>query len=267
MVGCNQLTDEVDVALDRSDRIFLLHPHDIVAEALSDRFGAVVRLGSEYEEGRPRAETYDSIVDRVVSAAADADSPVALATYGHPTVGVTPTDDIVRRGEAAGVDVDVRPGISSLDAMYVDLGLNPFETGLQMFEVNDLLLRELPLTPSVPAFLFQVGTVGSRLYTARPNAPERFTRLRRYLERFYPPTHEVSLVRAATLPFESGDVQTFELSAFESMAAEVHPSHTLYVPPVRSEAAPNEEYRDDLYSRAHLDEITADDEFPADSDE
>jgi uncharacterized protein YabN with tetrapyrrole methylase and pyrophosphatase domain len=258
MVGCNQLTDEVTVALDRSDRIYLLHPHDIVAEALSDRFGTVVRLGSEYEEGQPRSAAYDRIVDRVVDAAADADSPVALATYGHPTVGVTPTNDVVQRAEGAGVDVDVRPGVSSLDAMYVDLGLNPFETGLQMFEVNDLLLRELSLNPSVPAFLFQVGTVGSRLYTARPNAPERFTRLRRYLERFYPSDHEVSLVRAATLPFESGAIESFELSAFESMADAVHPSHTLYVPPARSDGPVNEAYLESLHSRDRLDEITTD---------
>src|SRR5882762_1393677 len=113
-------------------------------------------------------------------------SPVTLALYGHPLVYSLPPFIVMAAAEVIGLRTKVMAGISSMDTLFVDLKFDPCTQGLQMYEATDLLLRHRPILPDVPCFIWQIGTVESRLYSETFSKPERFRRIRGYLLRFYP---------------------------------------------------------------------------------
>jgi uncharacterized protein YabN with tetrapyrrole methylase and pyrophosphatase domain len=256
MVGYRQVTPEVDAALRDATTIFVVHPQDLVVEHFRSGYGAdVVDLASEYEEGEVRSDAYRNMAERVLDAA-EADAPVALAVYGHPTVFVSPASLIRERAPDRELAVEMLPGISSMDCIYTDFGIDPGETGIQMFEATDLLLREFDLNPEVPAMIWQVGSVETVLHSTTDSAPGRFTRLREHLQQYYPDDHEVSLLRAATYPITEPERLSFSLSEFESMHDLVDPAHTLFVPRVREPPVRNAELERQMTSREHLHSIT-----------
>ncbi|MFP8951631.1 SAM-dependent methyltransferase [Natrialbaceae archaeon A-arb3/5] len=256
MVGYRQLTREHEQAFEAAERVYVLNPLPEAKEYIHDRCESVIDLTDEYEPGGERAQSYERMAERVVDGAETVDGPVVLAVYGHPVVGVTPTGLI--RDEAAQRDltVEIYPGISSLDCLYVDLDVNPLDSGVQVYEATDVLVREVQLDPATPAFLMQIGLVGTRLYDRSQSAPERFRDIRAHLEGQYPSDHEVSLVRTATLPLADAEQRWFPLAEFESMAEQVDATHTLYIPPAEGRATRNERIAEQAYSDAHLDRIT-----------
>lgn len=255
MVGYQQLTNECEQALDLSEHIFLLHPLPEVREYFRERWGPVDNLATEYEQGLARLDRYERMADRVLNSSQEADRPVVLTVYGHPQVGVTPTRIIIDCADERGVSVDVLPGVSSIDCLYTDLSIDPFQ-GLQLFEATDLLIHEYRLNNEVPALIFQIGLIESYLYDRRKSAPERFTAIREYLEEFYPPSHELCLASTATLPLADSDLHWFELGNFESMASDIDFTHTLYIPRVSDPPIRNKTLQQKAHSSGHLDHIT-----------
>lgn len=255
MVGYRQLTREVEAAFEQSTRIFVVHPQDLVLDHLREEYDAdVVDLTTEYRVSEARDDAYDRMAERTLDAAA-AEPPVTLAVYGHPKVFVSPSTHVTARAPDRGLSVETLPGVSAMDCIYAEFGVDP-ANGIQMFEATDLLVREFELNPDVPAMLWQVGTVETTLHSTADSAPGRFTRLREHLQEFYPDDHDVSLLRASTYPVTEGERVTFPLSEFESMHDRVTPSHTLYVPPVRDRPVRNEVLEAKVSSREHLDRIT-----------
>ncbi|WP_256531285.1 SAM-dependent methyltransferase [Halovivax cerinus] len=266
MVAIRQLTNEAEAAIDKSQVLFTVDYHtEMLERYVGDRVDELVDLTEEYTEGEHRIETYERMAQRVIDRAGEIDGPVAFALYGHPLVFVTPSQWVTERATEAGLRVEVQPGISSMDCLYCDLGLDPSRNGIQMFEATDLLLREFELNSNVPAMIWQVGSVEAVQYSERTgNEPARFTRLREYLERFYPPDHEVTIVQTATYPITDSKLLRFELQAFESMADEINPIQTLYVPPVAEKSVQNRELQETIESAEHLEFITRD-EDPAEA--
>ncbi|MFB6173943.1 MAG: SAM-dependent methyltransferase [Halobacteriales archaeon] len=258
MVGYRQLTREAEAALRKSERVYLVHYQTLVREYIEDELGTeVVALTEEYTVGENRANTYERMADRVLEGAAAADGPVSFALYGHPMVFVSPARWVREDGRERGFEVKVVPGVSSMDCLYADIGLDPAEHGLQMFEATDLLVREFELNPRVPAMVWQIGTVGTVLYSGADSSPERFTPLREYLQRFYPEDHTAYLLRTATYPITESEQIAFDLDEFEAIHDRVNAVQTLYLPPVEDKGVANEAMLDRLTSEEHLETITA----------
>lgn len=258
MVGYRQFTREVEAAIRKSARCYLVHYQALVERYIEDDLGTPVEpLTGEYEPGEHRADTYRRMAARVIDGAEAADGPVCFALYGHPMVFVSPARWVVEDGRDRGLTVRVLPGISSMDCLYADIGLDPAEHGLQMFEATDLLVREFALNPRVPAMIWQVGTVGSVLYSSADSAPARFTPIREYLERFYPADHTAYLLQTATYPITESEQIPFRIGEFEAIHDRVNYVQTLYIPPVEVQGVRNEALYDRLTSTEHLDAITA----------
>jgi len=255
MVGYRQLTDECRELMKRAERIYLLHPLPEVKRHIANKYQEPVDLTEQYEQGQERARAYKSMAETVLDSASEADGPVVMAVYGHPTVGVTPTGIVRRRGDKCGISVSVFPGISSLDCLYTELGVNPLDRGLQVFEATDLLVYQIDLDTAMPAFVMQVGLVGTHLYDNRESAPERFVPLREYLQTHYPDDHVVYFVRTATIPLADTERIPVRVDEFESVADRVDKTHTLYIPPAQ-ERSPDERLASKARSPEHLDRIT-----------
>jgi len=256
IVGTRQITKEVEAVLRKSERVFILFYQEIMHDYIARDLGTpVTDLHDEYAEGLDRLQTYRKMADRVMDAAVEATSPIALALYGHPTIFVTPTRLIQEEAHERGLRVKVLPGISSMDCLFADIGFDPGSSGIQMYEATDFLLRRFVPVTAVPLFLWQIGALETGLYIARRSKPERFVRLRQYLQIFYPEDHILYLLRTATYPFTRSEQRAFRLRDFEKQHLYVDPVHTLYVPPLAEKSTQDVELAERITSKTHLSSI------------
>jgi len=259
MRGYQQMTKEAEMAVEASDRLYSIHLSEIYGEYLDglgvDRYD----LRDCYSEGKDRVETYEEIADEVLQGAKESDGPVTFALYGHPMVFVSPSRKVINRAKEKGMTVETRPGISSMDCLYVDLQLDPGQSGIQMYEATDLLLREWELNPEVPAMIWQIGAVESSIHhTSIDDKPERYERIRKYLQQFYPDDHTVVSAQTAIYPTTESKQYEFQLDEFESMHEELNKIQTLYIPPVRQRPVQNEKLAEQFRTTEHLEMITED---------
>lgn len=261
MVGYRQLTREAEAALEKSERAYLVHYQTLVKEYLEDDLGCeVIDLTAEYSPEENRAEAYERMAEEVFTGAEEVDGPVSFALYGHPMVFVSPARWVFRDAEERGFEAKVIPGISSMDAIYADIGLDPAANGIQMFEATDLLVREFDLNPDIPAMIWQIGSVETALHTVSESTGDRFTNIREYLQQFYPDDHTAYLLQTATYPVGESKQIEFTLDEFEDMSDQINFIQTLYLPAVRERPPQNEELLERLTSSDHLEVITSDEE-------
>lgn len=260
MVGFSQLTREVESAFEESEEVFLLDTKGPINNYIHEEFDVdIYDLGSHYGDDKDRRQTYDEMADVVLEAANDADDPVTFALYGHPMIFVNPSRQVIEEGQELGMNVEVMPGISSLDTVFCDIAFDPAANGLQTFEATDLLVREWELNPEVPAMIWQVSVVETALHTDRDSRPERFTRFKEYLQQFYPDDHTVHLLQTATFPIAESKNIPVELDEFETKTEDLNNGYyILYVPPARERGVQNEELAEKVESEEHLHHITKD---------
>jgi uncharacterized protein YabN with tetrapyrrole methylase and pyrophosphatase domain len=259
-VGYRQLTKEAEAALKKSDKVFLVHHQELISDYLEE-FTEVIDITDEYEDNTERSNTYQRMAERVISSAQEPDTDVvSLALYGHPMYFVDPSRIVMTEAPKHNLEVEVLPGISAIDCLYVDIGLDPSEDGLQIFEATDVLIREFELNPEVPTFLLQIGSVESTLYSMEESEPERFTNIKEHLQQFYPDDHPLYLLQTATYPISKSERIQFELSQFdtEEVSERINHMQTLYVPPIESRGVKNSEMQRKAGSVDHLESITVD---------
>lgn len=255
--GIEHLTRETEAACRRSAEILGISTHHAVLTYLETLCPRVTDLYPvTYREDEHRMNAYDTMSAMTLAAALD-HPPVTFATYGHPYIYVCPTRQIVDAAPYLGLKVEVLPGISSLDTMFIDLGVDPATDGLQMYEATELLLKQRPLHPDVPCLLWQVGSVETVLYSTAASRPERFFRIRDYLLRFYPPDHVLTAVYSAHHPLLGSTTVQFKLGEMESRHDDLHQGLTVYIPPVSERVLADWDLLKKIDSQQHLAELSA----------
>jgi Rps23 Pro-64 3,4-dihydroxylase Tpa1-like proline 4-hydroxylase len=256
IVGVRHITREVDDAFRRCREVLIVDSGFGVREHIQERCPVVTDLiPVTYREGEPRIEAYDRMSTAVIEAALD-HPPVAFALYGHPQVYVYPTMQVTQAAEALGLRVKVLPGVSALDTLIIDIGLDPGYAGLQMYDATDLLLRKRPLQPDVPCILWQIGAVETVLHSTAGSTPARFQRLQDTLSEFYPQDHELRAVLTSTYPLVPSRVDTFQLQELASRGPSIPHGASLYIPPTELRAVVDSELYAATLSPAHLGGIT-----------
>ncbi|MBN2798237.1 MAG: hypothetical protein JXX28_03755 [Deltaproteobacteria bacterium] len=228
-----------------------------VTKALLERLVPVATplYAQAYVPGRPRLSGYHLMAARVVEAALDR-GPVAFAVQGHPLVYVHAPVLIRRMAQALGLEVRLLPAISSLDTLFAELWLDPASEGLQVYEATDLLLRRRPLQPDVPALIWQVGNLETRLHTTRRSRPERLRRFVDHLAQWYPLDHKVTVYFSSPHPLVQTLAEVVALGELASIAGALHPGVTLYLPPVQRRPVVDVALLAQLDDPAHLERIT-----------
>ena len=224
-------TREAERALAASTEVLFVDTGPATAAWLARHCPKVTPLfATSYTEAGRRRAGYHDMAARVLGAALD-NPPVSFAIQGHPFVGVLASGLILRGAAALGLEVEAQPGISAMDCIMAELGLDPLRAGLQSYEATDMLLRRRPLQPDVPALIWQAGVVESCLHSTRPSRPERFERLRDHLLAFYPAAHPVTAVFASPHPFVPTERWSVPLGQLDAAAPHLHAGFTLYLPP------------------------------------
>jgi uncharacterized protein YabN with tetrapyrrole methylase and pyrophosphatase domain len=206
--------------------------HDPIAESVIKRLnpGGAVSLHGYYGEGLPRLDTYNAMVDHILSCVR-AGQKTCAAFYGHPGVFAYPSHESIRRARSEGYPARMLPGISSEDCLFADLGVDPAVGGCQSYEATDFLLNGRVFDTSSQLILWQVGTVGDWTYKSSTYDLRALPLLVQRLSEFYPPGHEVIVYEAALLPGCEPIIRRIPLYALNQFV--VTAASTLYIPPAR----------------------------------
>jgi uncharacterized protein YabN with tetrapyrrole methylase and pyrophosphatase domain len=255
ITGLEHVTAQADAALRAADEVLFVDA-GVASEAfLRARCPVVVDLYAEsYAQGEPRLDAYAHMAARVLERGLEAD--VAFALFGHPTLFSYAPFLVRDLGGLLGVEVRVLPGVSSMDCLFAELMLDPAVAGLQLYEATDLLLRRRPLQADVPALIWQVGNLETRLHSQRTSRPERFARFLAHLLRFYPPDHEAVAYYASPHPLVGSVVRRFPLRDLPAQAEALHAGVTLYLPAVRVRPIEDPELLAALDDPEHLRRLT-----------
>jgi uncharacterized protein YabN with tetrapyrrole methylase and pyrophosphatase domain len=194
-------------------------------EALNPRARSLDDL---YEEGAPHRAAYERMTEAILEPVR-AGKRVCAAFYGHPGVFVLPSHDAIARARAEGFDAEMLPGVSAVDCLVADLGVDPAVNGMQSYEAGDFLRRRPVTEPTAALVLWQIGVVGARTHSAHPSAPALGELVALLLER-YPAGHGAVVYEASSYPRVAPLVRTMRLEELDAEA--VTPASTLYVPPV-----------------------------------
>jgi uncharacterized protein YabN with tetrapyrrole methylase and pyrophosphatase domain len=155
-----------------------------------------------YGTGKRRTDTYAEMAETVLAAAA-ADPPVALATYGSAMVGTNPTHLILELAPRRGLSVHVTCAPSSLDGIWADFNIDPL-LGCEVWEATAFLrfgiepdIRAHLVLPQVPVLNVHEGIDPQTLDI---EISSTVVELRDHLLRFYPPDHKVHHVTTGSGP-------------------------------------------------------------------
>lgn len=230
------LTPQARVAFEHADEALYL-VGDPVAVAFLEQLNPRARsLHTLYGSGKPRLETYEEMVEEMLSPLRAGNS-VCAAFYGHPTVFVYPGQEAIRRAREEGFRTFMLPGISSIDCLWCDLGIDPAAAGCQIYPATEFVLqRRIPDTAAT-LVLLQINVIAvddDREQTDWSRLPV----LVEYLAAFYPADHEVIGYEAAPYPIMPPVVERVPLGSL--MSASLRPGMTLVVPPANEGVADRE---------------------------
>jgi uncharacterized protein YabN with tetrapyrrole methylase and pyrophosphatase domain len=232
-----QLTIETIAWLQRAERIFYL-VEDPVAITTFQNINPKAEqssLGHLYEEGKPRSETYEAMVQTLLHSVREGKMTICAA-YGHPGVMAFPGHEAIRRARAEGYKARMLPGISAEDCLFADLGIDPSTNGCQTYEATDVLWRDRTIDPTSHLILWQIGAVGDLTFHREHYDLSALPLLVEKLLRWYPADHPVTVYEAAIML--GCEPHTTVIALGELDAKSVTPRSTLSVPP--SGAAPTD---------------------------
>jgi precorrin-6B methylase 1 len=232
MLGAHQITREAEACISRATRVFVADQVAGVPDYLKALNPQITDLTGHFQPEIHRVKTYRAIASEVVAAALEK-APVCYAAYGHPKVYSYPTILIQRAAAILDLRVKVLPGVSFLDTLFVDLGLDPGVDGLQMYEATDLLVRRRPLQTDVSCVISQAPFV---LQSGGKSASLDWSplmKLQEYLASFYPVTHEAVIVVSSTHPLLPPLIRRTKIGTLAAALANTPHSGTLYIPPVK----------------------------------
>lgn len=226
-----QVTPEARAAMEGADCLLHLVSDAATRMWLEDRNPDNESLYDAYGEDRPRIESYDEMIERMLAPVRDG-RRVCVALYGHPGIFVYPSHEAIRRARAEGFRARMLPGVSAEDCLWADLETDPAVHGCRSYEATDFLARRRPADPTTGLLLWQVGAIGVTTYYPRPIwRVEGIRFLADALLETYPPDHEVIVYTATTLPMVPSAVRRMPLAALPDAGVSV--ASTLYVPALR----------------------------------
>ncbi len=222
------LTPEARAAWESAEEALFLVADPVSAMWLAELNSGARSLHDLYRIGQPRLEAYEAMVEEIVSPLRS-ERTVCAAFYGHPGIFVYPGHEAVRRARREGFEARLLPGISALDCLWCDLGVDPALAGCQMYHATDFLQDER--TPDVKAtlILLQISVIGQSDHVEEPDW-SRLPLLVDYLLRFYPEQHEVIGYEASPFSVAGPTIERVPLA--DLAAARLTSAMTLVVPPV-----------------------------------
>lgn len=189
-------------------------------------------LQEAYVEGRPRDQIYEEMVETIL-AAVRRGLRVCVAFYGHPGVFGQPGHEAVRRARSEGHAARMLPGISVIDSLFADLGVDPAQDGCQIFDATDFLIHRRAFDADSALVLLQVGSIAVSVCRAEGDSNvDGLKVLAEVLSESHPADHQVIVYRASPFPICEPILERVTLEGLSG--AGIPTLSTLFVPPAKS---------------------------------
>jgi hypothetical protein len=221
-----QTTEEARVRIERAGKVLYLLGEEAPSGWIERLNPTAESLAPLYQLGRDRGEVYETLVAAMLDWVRRGED-VCVVTYGNPAVFDWSSHEAVARARAEGFPAKIFPGISALDCLFVDLGLDPGADGLQSFGATDFLVRGRVPDTTVPLVLWQISVIGVTTTAATVNRGG-VRILAESLAALYGAGHEVIVYEASPFPVGRALIEPCTL---EGLPAAVTGLSTLYVPP------------------------------------
>lgn len=224
-----QVTPEALACIRQAEKLFYLVPNLTTCRWLESLNPSAESLFDTYGEGEERMLAYNRMVERILAPVREG-LRVCAAFYGHPGVLVFPGHAAVRQARSEGYPARMLPGVSAVDCLFADLGIDPGTNGCQMYEASGFLYRRRRFDPTCPLILWQVGCIGVSTFHNSPLwGPEGLRILQEVLLKDYPIDHQVVVYEASPFPVCPPKILRVALS--DLAAADITGNSTLFVPP------------------------------------
>jgi hypothetical protein len=138
--------------MDASAQLFCIEPLSRFAAHFPAHAHKCISLDEVFDvAGDQRSRALRLIAERIIEACR-AQAASALILGGHPCLAVKPVQHLLEL-QPDWLDIDILPGVSSLDWMMADLGLDIADTGLQIITGG----RSEALSSALPAAILAPG--------------------------------------------------------------------------------------------------------------
>ncbi|HEY7467815.1 MAG TPA: SAM-dependent methyltransferase [Dehalococcoidia bacterium] len=227
-----QLTVQTQRILSQAGKVYAVSLPPGLARFLKSQRVQVEDLTDRFRPGRPFADCYLDVADHLFRRAA-VEQPVCFLSPGNPLFLNSLNRFIVMQAGQRGLSVQTYPGVSQVDAIISDIGLDVATFGLQLFDARRLVARRQAINPAVPLVILQLAgfsadSVGAELPDYAP--------LGEYLAGFYPAGHLVTLLNRE--PGSPPARATLPLSRLNELVQHVGPSSSLFMDGLRQPQAP-----------------------------
>lgn len=154
------MTYEVQSVIRQCDCVVYLVNDPAMKRWISENSKKSISLDSLYFDFERRENAYDALCNEVIRITQQYES-TCFVTYGHPLFLSNLSEKVVAKieNELLPISIDILPGISSLDALFCDLRLDPVG-GLQAYEATDFINKAYSINVNSHLILWQIGVVG-----------------------------------------------------------------------------------------------------------
>ncbi|MBZ5710981.1 SAM-dependent methyltransferase [Nannocystis pusilla] len=190
-----------------------------------------------YDDAKRRYLTYMQMAEAMLHPVRQG-KRVAAVFYGHPGIFVLATHRAVQIARREGHRAEIRPAVSALDTLCADLGVDPSQPGMQMYEATDMLIRDRRPDVGLHLVLWQVGLIGELGYRRQGYLNSNFSVLLDYLEALYGPEHPVVNYVGSRYPGVDPVIDRLTIASLRDPATQnwITGISTFYLPP--RQAAP-----------------------------
>jgi hypothetical protein len=158
---------------------------------------------------------------------------VVVVFYGHPGIFVLSTHRAIKLARREGYKAVMKAGVSALDTLCADLGVDPCHPGMQTHEATDCLLRQRKIDPSLHVVLWQVGLIGELGYRRQGYLNTRFSYFIAWLQKIYGDDYEITHYIGSRYPTIDPLIEVYKLSGLHNpeMQSKITGLSTFYIPP------------------------------------
>jgi precorrin-6B methylase 1 len=227
-----QLTVQTQRILVQTGKVYSVSLPPSLARFLKSQRVEIEDLTDRFEPGRPFSECYLDVADHLIRRTAE-EQPVCFLSPGNPMFLNSLNRFLYMQAQQRGLEVQVLPGVSQIDAIVSDLGLDVGTFGLQVFDARRMVARRQVVNPAVPLIVVQVAGFSADAVAA-PDAEVSgggHETLAAYLGQFYPQEHLVTLINREI--GQGASRATLPLSRFSELVTNLRTSSTLFIDGVR----------------------------------
>jgi Tetrapyrrole (Corrin/Porphyrin) Methylases len=194
-----QFTLETQAYLAWADSVFFCVSDPATERWILDARPDAVDLYSLYDNDKHRRITYVQMAEKLLQNLRQGLNVLGIF-YGHPGIFVNPSHRAIAIAREEGHSAYMLPGVSALDCLFADLGVDPSKYGMQIVEATDLILRRRPLLTDSSVIILQVGAVGDSGFNFSGFTNTKLPVLIDFLKDAYGESHEIYSYVASQYP-------------------------------------------------------------------